>query len=241
MTLLRQGMSIAAVSRTVAVSRWCVRDWAANGTHPRGATYSPCPVCTHTEMRDRLFYAALLGYYLGDGCVSDNGRTFSLRVSCDAHYPGIIDDVADCMRGVHPNGAVSLVNGPGAVVVQQWWKHWPCLFPQHGPGLKHKRSLALEGWQRKVIEEFPADFLRGLFHSDGCRTNNWTSRVVAGSPKRYDYPRWQFVNSSEEIRLWCTEALDLLGIPWRQSNARTISVSRREGVARLDDLIGLKH
>jgi hypothetical protein len=29
-------------------------------------------------------------------------------------------------------------------------------------------------------------------------------------------------------------------VPWRQSNWKTISVSTRAGVARLDELIGLK-
>ena len=35
-------------------------------------------------------------------------------------------------------------------------------------------------------------------------------------------------------------ALDLVDIPWRQSNSRVISVSQRAAVARLDELIGLK-
>ncbi|MGI9085966.1 MAG: hypothetical protein ACR2FE_11880 [Aeromicrobium sp.] len=33
--------------------------------------------------------------------------------------------------------------------------------------------------------------------------------------------------------------LDLVDIPWRQSSRRLMSVSRREAVARLKDLIGL--
>jgi hypothetical protein len=36
------------------------------------------------------------------------------------------------------------------------------------------------------------------------------------------------------------EALDLLEIPWRQSNWKTFSVSTRAGVARLDELAGPK-
>jgi hypothetical protein len=42
---------------------------------------------------------------------------------------------------------------------------------------------------------------------------------VAGQPKRYDYPRWQFTNVSADIRELCCWALDLVDIPWRQSNA----------------------
>ena len=116
----------------------------------------------------------------------------------------------------------------------------PCLFPQHGPGRKHERKLELEPWQRELVEAHPADFLRGLFHSHGCRARNWTRRVVAGEMKRYHYPRWQNTFNSRDIRDWCCQALDLLDIAWRQSNWKTISVSTRAGLARLDELIGRK-
>ena len=90
------------------------------------------------------------------------------------------------------------------------------------------------------MEAFPGDFLRGLFHSDGARVRNWATRTVAGQQKRYDYPRWQFVNASEDILGLCTWALDLVGVRWRRSAPRVVSVSRREAVARLDELIGPK-
>ena len=118
--------------------------------------------------------------------------------------------------------------------------HWPCLFPQHGPGRKHERPIVLEAWQRNLVEQYPSDFLRGVFHSDGSRVANWATRKVGGVLKRYDYPRWQFTNHSADIRELCCWALDLLDIPWRQSNWKTISVSRRNAVARLDVLVGLK-
>ena len=98
----------------------------------------------------------------------------------------------------------------------------------------------LDPWQRRLVEAHPAAFLRGLFHSDGSRSRNWARRRVAGELKRYDYPRWQFTNSSADIRELCCWALDLVDVAWRQSNWKTISVSTRAGVACLDDLIGLK-
>jgi hypothetical protein len=64
--------------------------------------------------------------------------------------------------------------------------------------------------------------------------------VVRGERRRYDYPRWQFVNASEDILGVCTWALDLVEVAWRRSGPRTVSVSRREAVAALDGLIGLK-
>ncbi len=215
-----------------------MRDWRIHGIEPR-ARSRPCFVCTG-ESVDELAYACLLGYYLGDGCLSRTRRSFALRVSCDETYPRIIADVGQAIEALHKGGRVCHVRAPGVIVVQNCWNHWPCLFPQHGPGRKHKRELRLEGWQREIVTAHPGDFLRGLFHSDGCRSNNWATRVVAGVKKRYDYPRWQFVNHSSDIRTWCTEALDLLDVPWRQNSAYCISVSTRAGVARLDEVVGLK-
>jgi hypothetical protein len=36
-------------------------------------------------------------------------------------------------------------------------------------------------------------------------------------------------------------ALDRLGIPWTQMNAKNISVAKREAVARLDEFVGAKY
>jgi hypothetical protein len=239
LALLDQGWSLNAVSKLVGVSRSAVRDWRDHGIAPRGSV-QPCFVCLPDTEVDSSAYVLLLGYYLGDGCISKGRRTYALRVSCDRRYPAIITDVGRAITAVHRRAAVCHVEAPGVVVVQSCWNHWPCVFPQHGPGRKHERELTLTAWQRALVAEQPADLLRGLFRSDGCRTNNWATQMVAGEKKRYDYPRWQFVNHSDDIRRWCTEALDLLEIPWRQSSWKTISVSTRAGVTRLDELIGPK-
>jgi hypothetical protein len=168
------------------------------------------------------------------------GRTYSLRITTDASYPRIIDEVSRLVVAVRGRGPVNRVRAPGCIVVCGYWNHWPCHFPQHGPGRKHQRTLTLESWQRELVSEHPGPFLRGLFHSDGCRTNNWATRTVAGERKRYDYGRWQFTNHSTDIQRFCTEALDMLAIPWRQSSWKMISVSRREGVAALDRIVGPK-
>ena len=233
---LASGATLSQVSRDLSISRASLRSWRDDEMRPVPAR---CPVCEQTSV-PRAAYAALLGYYLGDGCLSAHPRYFSLRVSCDAAYPGIVGDVRRAIDTVRPHRRVFLVEAPGVVVVQAHWKHWPCLFPQHGPGRKHERPIVLDEWQREIVEEHPADFLRGLFHSDGSRVRNWTTRMVAGERKRYDYPRWQFTNVSDDIRGLCGWALDLVGVAWRPSNWKTLSVSRRADVARLDELIGPK-
>jgi hypothetical protein len=157
---------------------------------------------------DERAHAGLLGFYLGDGCLSAFPRYFALRVSCDAKLPGIIEDVSTLLQRTRPGMKVFRVRAAGAIVVQAHWKHWSCLFPQHGPGRKHERPIVLADWQGEIVERHPGDFLRGLFHSDGCRTKNWATRVVGGVRKRYDYPRWEFVNRSDDILGLCTWALD---------------------------------
>jgi hypothetical protein len=239
--LLEAGWSLNSVSKELGVSRAALREWRDHGIEPRGRPRA-CSVCGGEGLREvAASYALLLGYYLGDGCISKVGRTYCLRVSCDRGYPGIIADVDQAIRAVHRHGRVCHVPAPGVTVVKSYWNHWPCLFPQHGPGRKHERKLQLVVWRRQIVNDHPGKLLRGLFWSDGCRVNNWATGTVAGVKRRYEYPRWQFVNHSADIRQWCTEALDLLEIPWRQSNWMCISVSTRAGVARLDELVGPKH
>jgi LAGLIDADG-like domain len=98
----------------------------------------------------------------------------------------------------------------------------------------------LEPWQVAIVVEHPGRFLRGLFHSDGCRVTNWTTHVVAGERRRYEYPRYFFSNRSEDILQLCERALDLLGIEHRRSNRYSVSVARRESVAILDRHVGPK-
>ncbi|GAA2153136.1 hypothetical protein GCM10009844_37170 [Nocardioides koreensis] len=233
---LRSGATLSEVSRELSVSRSTLRCWREQGPRPEQAC---CPACEDSDLPGPE-YAALLGYYLGDGCLSEAARYVALRISCDTQYPLVVHDVVAAVTAVHSTRAAFRVTAPGCVVVQSHWKHWPCLFPQHGPGRKHERPIVLEEWQREIVQAQPADFLRGLFHSDGSWVRNWASRMVAGERKRYDYPRWQFTNVSDDIRGLCGWALDLVGVAWRRSNWKTLSVSRHADVARLDELIGPK-
>lgn len=57
----------------------------------------------------------------------------------------------------------------------------------------------------------------------------------------YEYPRYFFTNTSDDIRTLFTDALDRLGIEWKQANARNSSVAKREAVARLDEFVGAKY
>ena len=128
--------------------------------------------------------------------------------------------------------AYRLLRSDRCVEISMSSKHWPCLFPQHGPGRKHKRLIRLEPWQEKFVMQATESFLRGLIHSDGCR--------VIANDRGVKSIRYHFSNRSEDIkRLFCA-SLDSLGIPWTRPDDRGIAIYRKAAVARLDEFIGPK-
>jgi hypothetical protein len=144
---------------------------------------------------------------------------------------------------VMPTSSVFSSSQPGVncTYVKSVSQHWTCLFPRHGPGRKHERRIELEPWQQEIVDSYPGDFARGLFHSDGWRGVNRVRRQLPSGERWYEYPRYLFVNMSADIRRLCGEALDRLGVAWRFSKPTTISVARREAVARLDEFVGPKY
>lgn len=187
-------------------------------------------------------YAYLLGLYLGDGCISDHPRGgHHLRIACADAWPGLIDACREAMLTVRPEGSVCILKKQGCVAVTSYGRHWKCLFPQHGPGKKHERRIFLDAWQQEIVDAHPWDFIRGLIHSDGCRITNWTTRIIGGERKRYEYPRYFFTNKSDDIRRLFTKALNTVGIEWKRSNAYTVSVARKASVALMDAHVGPKY
>ena len=237
-----RGLSLNEISRRTGVSRATLREWDS-----RDGAFAPsvseagwCSRCDRQRDLDRPTYALLLGLYLGDGCLSAMPKgVFMLRIACCGAYPALVEECVDAVEAIGPRKAYR-VKGPGVVQVTAYWKHWPCLFPQHGPGRKHDRPIVLEPWQLEIADAHPGELLRGLLHSDGCRVTNWTEKVVAGERRRYEYGRWFFSNESEDIRRICEDALDRLGVPHRRNRHNSVSVARREGVALLDQVVGPK-
>lgn len=178
-------------------------------------------------------YAYLLGLYLGDGCISRDRRTWRLRITLDQKYPVIIEQCRAAIDASMPGQHAAIVQCPkGCVQVSHYSKHWPCLFPQHGPGRKHSRKIALEPWQQDLVDQATEDFLRGLIHSDGCR--------VVANDRGVASIRYNFTNRSEDILGLFTAALDSLDIPWTRSTDYVVSIYRKAATARLDEFIGPK-
>jgi len=175
----------------------------------------------------------VLGMYLGDGYVARTARTYVLRVFLNRKDQDIIARVAEAISHLVPWRVVGRVERRRTKVTEVtcYFGRWPSLLPQHGPGRKHHRRIALEPWQSQIVSAYPVDFLRGLVDSDGCRHR----RIVRGR----NYPAYGFTNQSEDIVRLFMWACDLLGIRSRRASRRTVSIARRADVKRLDELFGV--
>jgi hypothetical protein len=230
--LHRQGVSTLAISRELGVSRAAIREWMSGAPRRPAST---CFVCADEPCPAPQEYCYLLGQYLGDGYVVTTIRVPRLRIACADEYPQIAAAVDTAMHRVSGR-KVSSAQAIGCSDRGAYWKHWPCLFPQHGPGRKHERPIVLAAWQERLVAAHPWPFLRGLIHSDGCRSMN---RVVVRG-RAYAYPRYFLANESADILAIAGRILDQVGVDWRYNRPNSISIARRESVALLDAHIGPK-
>jgi hypothetical protein len=240
--LSQLGVLDREVAQITGVSISAVRRWRTGTRRALGKERKPdCPRCTGRPL-DEPAYAYLLGLYLGDGCLTRGRRdVFALCIACCDDWPGLLAAAKRAMSAVMPASSVFGVQREGMTEAKSYSKHWPCLFPQHGLGRKHTRKIELADWQRVIVEQYAGDFARGLFHSDGYRGINRVRRNWGGGDHWYEYPRYLFTNNSADILWLCGQTLDQLGVAWRFSKPNTISVARREAVARLDEFVGPKY
>lgn len=243
--LLAAGKSDREIAEATGIPRRTIWDWRHGRNQARNRTrhtthlrYACADNHDFAEL-PALPYVYLLGLYLGDGCISKNRRgVWCMRIALDAAYPGIVRECQSALEAIFPSKQARVAERRDCrcIDVSMWSKHWPCLIPQHGPGRKHLRSIALTGWQTEVVEAQRKAFLRGLIHSDGTR--------VIATERKGNYvrraPRYAFSNKSEDIkRLFC-ESCDSLGIRWTRPCDRQIAIYRKASVAILDEFIGPK-
>jgi hypothetical protein len=128
--LAAKGLGSKAIARVTGIPRSTARNWLAGRVPLRAATSRPAVAAAA--------YSHLLGLYLGDGHVVAIGRTYVLRIYCDAKYPGLIGDVVRSLRAVAAPRLVGVTRrgGTNCVVVRCYWNAWPHVFPQHGPSTR---------------------------------------------------------------------------------------------------------
>ena len=243
LALAAQGVNACEIARRIGVPRSTVRDWIRDAQrHHRRSRQSRCARCggeAHKLSRLPPEYTYLLGLYLGDGCLSRHRRdVYKLRITLDTRYPGIVDACEDSIRHVMPSVRVGRyprgggpARAPTHVEVYAYSKSWPCLFPQHGPGPKHLRPIALVDWQGEHVVAQPELLVRGLIHSDGCRFIN--------TGTNWRHPRYVFTNLSGDIRQIFRDGCELLGVH-HTAAPNNVYVSRKADVAMLDRFIGPK-
>jgi hypothetical protein len=239
--LIAAGLNDCEIERESGIPRRTVSDWrhGRGGVGPSARSISTCAICADAPERlPAASYAYLLGAYLGDGHIVCLARgVHRLTIYCSLIHINVAwwmtraaEDVIGRRVTMRPDPIENVL------YVQSHWKHWACLFPQHGPGRKHERRIALAPWQQHIVDAHPDQLVRGLIHSDGSRHINRIKH-----PKRtYEYVRYEFSNRSEDIKRIFCEACDVLGVQWRVMNRDSISVARRASVARLDEFIGPK-
>lgn len=259
LALHESGLGARRIAKRTDLPLATVRDWLAGRLPRHSRRFDPalpvdpaCERCGHSRHHFAQLppeYVYLLGLYLGDGTISKHRRSvYRLRVFLDLRYPEIIDECAAAMAVVAPHNKVQRLNRktnfarladdvaedpPSNVEVSSFSKMWPCLFPQHGPGRKHKRAIVLSDWQTELVDRYPQQLLRGLIHSDGCRFLN-TGRG------NWRCPRYAFSNKSDDIKAIFCYAAERFGVHWTRAGTNTIYVSRKADVARLDEFIGPK-
>jgi hypothetical protein len=231
--LIAAGMNDCAIARQLGIPRTTVRDWRRRPqARPRLDSSTPCGVVHDFSSLPPAAYSYVLGMYLGDGSISRNLRVWRLRITLDQKYPAIVERCCQALEILMPGQRASIVKRVGCVDVSLFSKHWPCLFPQHGPGKKHTRPIRLEPWQQALIDQATEEFVLGLIHSDGCR--------VVANDRGVMSIRYHFSNMSEDIHGLFTAALDKLGIPWTRSSKKIVSIYRKTATARLDEFVGPK-
>lgn len=252
--LIDAGLNNCQISRATGISVPAVREWRHRPLEwPRvrrvdgkvGGPGALCPRC-HDRPLDAKAYVYLLGQYLGDGYIVLMHRgVYKLQITMTAVYTKMIRECIDAVATVRGSACrPNIQQSVGCVNVYAYWKHWPCVFPQHSEGRKHRRRILLEPWQEEMVSRNPHLLLRGLIHSDGWRGTNPITRrykTKAGQvTRRYEYPRYMFTNYSEDIRRIFARACDLYGVRCRKMRWNTLSVARREDVDKLDLVVGPK-
>ncbi len=244
-----EGLGAREVARRLGLPVGTVRDWHAGKLpwHSRptstGELRRVCPGCKQSgHNRDRLGRE-----YVPTRPVSRRWKhleTSPWRLSTSSfprpEIPRIVDECARSMQDTMPTSKVHrLITPSSCYSVSAYSRSWPCLFPQHGSGVKHARPIYLASWQQELAETWPDQLLKGLIQSDGCR---FTNTGQGG----WSNPRYSFSNVSTDITsIFCT-ACDCLGLRWTasfpssESAAVNIYVSRKADVARLDEFVGPK-
>jgi intein-encoded DNA endonuclease-like protein len=232
-TLHENGECPFRISKILNISRSTIRYWLENKDKPIKEKFNPKQLLE--EQKESYSYC--LGLYLGDGYICKTRRTYRLRIFQTAKYKNLVRLCQHNLKTILPNNKISLVDKKcNCTVISVYNNDLPLMFPQHGSGKKHERKISLKNWQKKIVDLYPKEFIKGLIHSDGCRYK----RTVG----KYTYTNYNFVNKSKDIIYLLCKYCEKLKIKYdlihRNNNTDMVNFSRRDSVKILDSFIGEK-
>jgi hypothetical protein len=119
--------------------------------------------------------------------------------------------------------------------------HLAYIFPQHGPGPKHRRRIRLEPWQQQIVDVAPWPFIRACIRTYGC---SFLNRTNVQRDKPYEYLSYQFCNMSTDIvelfLAQCHRVDVFTRVTRRRRRLWDVRINRRESVALMLENVGLK-
>lgn len=197
--LFEEGKNKSEISRITGIHRATLRDWIfayQKGITKSAYQYDPQEYLNEFIQSEekRKAYSFVLGLYLCDGYISQykTHRAETIRIINDAKYEQDTLEWANNLQILFPENKVSIRKlKSNCKEVKIHSKKLSLLFPQAQKGKKHERKLVFTGWQMDIIKQYPKEFIRACFQSDGC--------IYIQRSKTYSYKRYAFTNKSEDI------------------------------------------
>lgn len=120
-----------------------------------------------------------MGLALGDGNLSNpNGRAVRLRITCDKHYPKLLDHIVKSVRLLFPDNTVNTVNRLSCADVSVYSNHLPALLGwRWDGGPKDKQGVEVPLWIKQNAI-YTRECLRGLLQTDGSLYNDRGYRMI---------------------------------------------------------------
>jgi transposase len=210
--LFEEGKNKCEISRLTGIHRATLRDWIF--AYQKGITKSAYQYDPQEYLNDflqseekRKAYSFVLGLYLCDGYISQykTHRAESIRMFNDVKYEQDTLEWANNLQILFPENKVSIRKlKSNCKEVKTYSKKISILFPHVQKGRKHERKLIFTDWQMDILKQYPKEFIRACFQSDGC--------IYLQKCKNKFYKRYAFTNKSQDIIDLFLYCLKLVGI-----------------------------
>lgn len=197
--LFEEGKNKCEISRLTGIHRATLKDWIfayQKGIIKLAYQHDPQEYLNEFLQSEekRKAYSFVLGLYLCDGYISQykTHRAECIRMFNDVKYEQDTLEWANNLQILFPENKVSIRKlKSNCREVKTYSKRLSLLFPQVGKKCKHERKLIFTEWQMDIIKQYPKEFIRACFQSDGC--------VFTHTVNNYKYKRYSFTNKSEDI------------------------------------------